>query len=46
MLVSNRSGQDCADRWDDELVWEEMVGTARANDIVMLDWWVTGGAGR
>ena len=43
MLVSNRSGQDCADQWDDELVWEEMVGTARANDIVMLDWWVTVG---
>ena len=44
MLVSNRTGQYCADRPDDELVWEEMVGIARANDIVLLDWWVTWGS--
>ena len=43
MLVSNRTGQQCADRPDDELVWEEMVGVARAHDIVLLDWWVTWG---
>ena len=41
MLVSNRTGQACADRPDDELVWEEMVGIARANNIVLLDWFVT-----
>jgi hypothetical protein len=43
MLVSNRTGQYCADRPDDELVWEEMAGIARANNIVLLDWWVTWG---
>lgn len=43
MLVSNRTGEYCADRPDDELVWEEMVGVARANDVVLLDWWVTWG---
>ncbi len=43
MLVSNRTGEYCADRPDDELVWEEMVGIARANDIVLLDWFVTWG---
>jgi len=43
MLISNRTGQGCADRPDDELVWEEMVGMARANDIVLLDWFVTWG---
>lgn len=41
MLVSNRTGQPCADRPDDELVWEEMCGIARANHIVLLDWFVT-----
>ncbi len=43
MLVSNRTGQFCADRPDDELLWEEMVGVAQAHDIVLLDWWVTWG---
>jgi hypothetical protein len=43
MLVSNRTGQYCADRPDDELVWEEMVGIAKANGIVLLDWFVTYG---
>ena len=43
MLVSNRTGQYCADRPTDELEWEEMVGVARANGIVLLDWFVTYG---
>ena len=43
MWVSNRTGEPTADRWDDELVWEEMVGITQANDLVLLDWFVTWG---
>ena len=32
-----------ADRPDDELVWEEMVGVAQANDLILWDWWVVWG---
>ncbi len=40
MLVSNRTGEVPADRPDDELVWEELVGTALAHGVVLVDWWV------
>ena len=43
LVVSNRTHQVPADRPDDELVWEEMVGIARANEIVLWDWWVVWG---
>ena len=43
LVVSNRSGQVPADRPDDELVWEEMVDVARANDVILWDWWVVWG---
>ena len=43
LIVSNRSGQVPADRPDDELTWEEMVGVARANDVILWDWWVVWG---
>lgn len=41
LLVSNRTGEEPADRPDDELVWEELQGIARANDVVLLDWFIT-----
>lgn len=41
LLVSNRTGEQPADRPDDELVWEELQGIARANDVVLLDWFIT-----
>ena len=43
LVVSNRTGETPADRPDDELVFEEMAGAARAYDIVLLDWWITSG---
>lgn len=43
LVVSNRTGQDPADRPDDELVWEEMLGTAASYGVVLLDWWVAWG---
>ena len=43
LLVSNRTGEDPADRPSDEFDWEEMSGIARANDVVLLDWFVTCG---
>jgi hypothetical protein len=43
MLVSNRTGEEPADRPDDELVWEELVGTAAARGVGLLDWWVLWG---
>lgn len=43
LIVSNRTGEQEIDRPDDELVWEEMVGTARAHDVVLVDWLVLAG---
>jgi hypothetical protein len=43
LVVSDRSGEAIADRPDDELTWEEMVGAATAVDVVLLDWFVVWG---
>jgi hypothetical protein len=40
LLLSDRSEEVMADRPDDELVWEELVGQATAAGLVLLDWWV------
>ena len=41
VLITDRSGEPLADRPDDELLWEELVGQASAAGIELLDWWVT-----
>jgi hypothetical protein len=43
LIVTNRSGEVPADRPDDELVWEEMVGATRSRKVVLLDWWILWG---
>lgn len=43
LIVSNRTGEVPADRPDDELVWEEMLGAARSRRVVLLDWWILWG---
>ena len=40
-LVTDRTGEVPADRPDDELQWEELVGLARSLRLQLLDWWVT-----
>jgi hypothetical protein len=41
--VSNRTGEVPADRPDDELVWEEMVGATSTRRVLLLDWWILWG---
>jgi hypothetical protein len=39
-LLTDRTGETMADRPDDELAWEELVGQATAAGLELLDWWV------
>jgi hypothetical protein len=43
LIVSNRRGEVPVDRPEDELVYEEIAGAARSNQVVLLDWWITWG---
>jgi hypothetical protein len=43
MVVTNRTGEVPADRPDDELLWEEMLGATTSRRVVLLDWWILWG---
>ena len=43
VIVSNRTGEVPADRPGDELLWEELSGTATSHGIHLLDWFVFSG---
>ncbi len=44
LLLSDRTGDLIADRPDDELVWEELVGQADARGLTLIDWWILYGS--
>jgi hypothetical protein len=43
VLISDRTGEEPADRPDDELLWMELVELAEDWDVVLLDWFVLAG---
>lgn len=40
LIVTDRSGEIPLDRPDDELVWQELVDTARSGGVTLYDWFV------
>jgi hypothetical protein len=43
LLVTDRTGEVCADHPDDELTWMELVELAASFDIALVDWFVVSG---